>query len=165
MPKNRHSEIRCYDYVNHSYEQVRDVLRQDALAVFQRATKSAVSRAQPVAAELHVDFGGIGVKADVKVNIKNIEERLDSVSSPATRLSVQWEAATTPRLFPVMDGELSIYPLTATETQLDFLGHYKPPFGAAGKAIDAMVGYRIAELSVHHFVTDVAEYLRRTLSK
>jgi hypothetical protein len=25
-----------------------------------------------------------------------------------------------------------------------------------------MVGHRIAEVSVHHFVNDVAEYLRRT---
>jgi hypothetical protein len=27
-------EIRCYDYVNHPYEHVRDALRQDALTVF-----------------------------------------------------------------------------------------------------------------------------------
>jgi hypothetical protein len=63
-----------------------------------------------------------------------------------------------------MKGELSIYPLTATETQLDFSGRYKPPFGAAGKAMNAIVGHRIAEVSVHRFVNDVAGYLRKTLA-
>ena len=40
------SEIRCYDYVNHPYERVRDTLRQHALTVFQSATKAAAYRAQ-----------------------------------------------------------------------------------------------------------------------
>jgi hypothetical protein len=62
MSKER--EIRCYDYVNHPYEHVRDALRQAALTVFQSATKAAASRAQSIAAELHVDIGGIGIKTD-----------------------------------------------------------------------------------------------------
>jgi hypothetical protein len=83
--------------------------------------------------------------------------------APVTRLRLEWEAATRPRLFPLMKAELSIYPLTATETQLDFSGLYKPPFGALGKAMNAIVGHRIAEVSVHRFVSDVAEYLRQVL--
>ena len=59
-------EIRCYDYVNHPYEHVRDALRQGALAVFQSATKAAAYRAQSIAAELHVDVAGIGVKSDFR---------------------------------------------------------------------------------------------------
>jgi hypothetical protein len=34
-----------------------------------------------------------------------------------------------------------------------------------GKAINAIVGYRIAEVSVHRFVGDVAAYLRQALTK
>jgi hypothetical protein len=164
MSKNNGREIHCYDYVNHPYDRVRDALSQHALTIFQSATKSAVSRAQSVATELHVDFGGVGIKADVKVHIKNVEEKVDTIPSPTTRLLFEWEAATMPGLFPVMQAELSIYPLTPTETQLDFLGHYEPPFGAMGKAINAVVGYRIAEASVHSFVTDVAGYLRQALA-
>jgi hypothetical protein len=62
-----------------------------------------------------------------------------------------------------MKADLSIYPITATETQLDFKGLYEPPLGPLGKAANAMVGHRIAEVSVHRFVSDVAEYLRKTL--
>ena len=163
MSKGR--EIRCYDYVNHPYERVRDALRQDALSVFQSASKSSDIRAQSIAAELHVDIGGIGVMTDIKISVKNVEEKVfDAVWAPATRLLVEWEAATMPRLFPLMKAELSIYPLTATETQLDFLGLYEPPFGAVGKAMNAIVGHRIAEVSVHRFISDVAAYLRKALA-
>jgi hypothetical protein len=51
-----------------------------------------------------------------------------------------------------MKGALSIYPLTATETQLDFWGLYELPFGAVGKAMNAIVGHRIAEVSGHRFI-------------
>jgi hypothetical protein len=162
MGKGR--EIRCYDYVNHPYERVRDALKQDALAVFQSATKAAASRAQSIAAELHVGVGGIGIKTDIRISVKNVKEKLDAVAAPATRLLLEWEAATMPRLFPLMKAELSIYPLTPTETQLDFLGLYKPPFGAVGKAMNAIVGHRIAEVSVHRFIDEVAGYLRQALA-
>jgi hypothetical protein len=158
------TKIRCYDYVNRPYEHVRDALKQNALTVFQSATKTAASRAQSVASELHVDFGGIGLKTEIKIALKGIEERLaDSISMPMTKLLLEWEAATMPRLFPLMKGELAVYPLTSTETQLDFSGIYKPPFGALGKTMNAIVGHRIAEVSVHRFVTEVAEYLRQIL--
>jgi hypothetical protein len=157
-------EIRCYDYVNHPYEQVRDALSKDALTVFRAATKAATARAQSIAAELRLDIGGIGVQADVRISVKNVEEKeVDATSTPATRLLLEWEAATMPRLFPLMKAELSIYPLTATETQLDFSGFYESPFGAVGKAMNAIVGHRIAEVSVHRFISDVAGYLRQAL--
>lgn len=158
-------EIRCYDYVNHPYARVRDALSTGALNVFQSATKAAASRAQSIAAELHVDVGGVGVKSDIRISIKNVEEKLldAALSTPVTRLQLEWEGATMPGLFPLMKAELSIYPLTATETQLDFWGIYEPPFGPVGKAMNAIVGHRIAEVSVHRFISGVAEYLRHAL--
>ena len=63
-----------------------------------------------------------------------------------------------------MKAELSVYPLTATETQLDFSGIYEPPLGAVGKALNAVAGHRIAESSVHRFISDVAAYLRQALA-
>ena len=158
-------QIRGYDYVKHPYERVRDVLKANALAVFQSATKAAASRAESVAAELHVDFAGLGVKADINIAVKGVEEKPASdLSGPSTTLLVEWKAATLPRLFPLMRGELSVYPLTSTETQVDFSGIYEPPFGAVGKTMNAIAGHRIAEASVHRFVSDVAGYLRQDLA-
>ncbi len=68
-------KIRSYDYVNRPYERVCDALRQNSLTIFQSATKAAASRAQLIAAELYVDFGGIGVKTDVNISVRNIEEK------------------------------------------------------------------------------------------
>ena len=163
--KNKGREIRCYDYVNHPYERVRDALKQNALRVFQSATKTAASRAQSVAAELRVDFGVIGVKTDIKIAVKSVKEKVRSSNSvPSTTLRLEWEAAKMPRLFPLMKGELSVYPLTSSETQLDFSGVYKPPFGTVGKTMNTIVGHRIAEVSVHRFINDVAGYLRQSLA-
>jgi hypothetical protein len=158
-------EIHCYDYVNHPYARVRDALSKETLWVFQSATKAAASRAQSIASELRVDFGAIGIEAEIRISVKNIEVKdQGGISDPVTRLQLEWEAATMPRLFPLMRAELSIYPLTSTETQLDFKGLYEPPFGALGKAANAIVGHRIAEASVERFVADVAQYLRKNLN-
>jgi len=161
---SRGREIHCYDYVNHPYEQVRGALSKDTPAVFQSATKAAASRAQSIASELRIEIGGVGIEADIRVSVKNIEAKdREGRSGPVTRLQLEWEAARMPRLFPLMKADLVIYPITATETQLDFKGLYEPPLGPLGKAINAIAGHRIAEASVHRFVTDVAEYLRNTL--
>jgi hypothetical protein len=156
-------ELRFYDYVNHPYEQVRDVLKQHALAVFQAATKNAASRAESVASELHVDLAGIGVRADIKISVNDVEETNDPIVGSLTRLHLEWKAAKIPQLFPLMKGELALYALTKTETQLDFSGVYEPPFGALGKTMNAMAGHRIAEASVHRFVGDIAAYLRQAI--
>lgn len=163
---NRGREVRSFDYVNHPYETVRDVLRADPEDVFRAATRAAASRARSVASELHVDIGGLAVSAPINLSIGGIEETARGArSGPVTRIPVAWEGAQHPGLFPLMSAELSIYPLTATETQLDFQGRYEPPLGAVGNAIDAVVGHRIAEASVHRFVRDVARHLRDSIGE
>ena len=163
--KKRH-HIRCYDYVNHPYAQVRDLLSQDAVSVFHDATQSAASRAESVASELRVDIAGVDMGAEIAVSVPSVKDEDRKVTSrPKTTLEVEWEAAKSPRLFPVMKGELSIYPLTTTETQLDFSGHYEPPLGALGGAVDAVIGHRIAEASVHRFMAEVARHLRTSLKE
>jgi len=63
-----------------------------------------------------------------------------------------------------MKAELAVYPLTPTETQLDFAGRYEPPLGLLGEAMNSIAGHRIAEASVHRFLVDVAEHLRSKLA-
>ena len=162
---NRGTEIRCYDYVNRPYDQVRDALTKDALAIFQSATRAAASRAQSLAAELRAGVGAIGLEAEIVISVKKVEEKpAAEMSDPLTRLRLEWQAAKMPALFPFMQAELLVYPLTATETQLDFSGAYEPPLGPVGKALNALALHRIAESSVHRFIADVAEYLRQALA-
>lgn len=157
-------EIRCYDYVNRPYGQVRDALAKDALAIFQAATRAAATRAQSLASELRVDLGGIAVEAEILISVKKVEEKEAAMAEPVTRIELEWQAAKMPGLFPLMKAELAAYPLTSSETQLDFSGAYEPPLGPVGKALNAVAGHRIAESCVHRFVSDVAAYLRQELA-
>ncbi|HTL04816.1 MAG TPA: hypothetical protein VL241_03655 [Gemmatimonadales bacterium] len=164
MSKQR--QIRCFDYVNRGYAQVRDALQADTLGALSRATKTAAARAEAVAVQLHVHVAGMDVGKEVDLSIGKISEAAAGPgrSTPVTRLPLEWKARESANLFPLMHAELSVYPLTATETQLDLSGHYDPPLGLFGGAVDAVVGHRIAEATIHRFMSDVAEYLRRTLS-
>lgn len=163
---NKNKTIRCYDYVNHPYEAVRDILSAEDTTVFHDATKAATSHAQDLTSELRVNIGGIEVSKDVSILMKKIEDRpKESGLSALARFQIEWRATNKPHLFPFMHAELSVYPLTAKETQLDFSGTYEPPLGVLGDAIDAVVGRRIAEASVHRFIQNVAAYLRATLAE
>lgn len=163
---SRDKTIRVYDYINHPYEAVRQKLTAEALEVFRSATKTAALRAKSVASELHVNFAGIEVGTDISIAVKSIDNEPKTVSQPATtRIHLEWESAKLPRLFPFMRAELSVYPLTSTETQLDLAGNYEPPFGVVGSVIDSVLGYRIAEAAVHQFIRDIAVYLRSELQK
>lgn len=157
-------QIRTYDYVNHPYDRVRDALCKNTSSVFQAATKAAAARANTLASELRIDLAGIQLGADIAISVKGTAHAPASgTAGPSTVIQLEWEAANRPHLFPFMRAELAIYPLTATETQLDFSGVYSPPLGVLGSAVNALVGHRIAESSVHRFVADVAQHLRATL--
>lgn len=154
-------EIRTYDYVNRPYAAVRAALTEDPAAVFSDATRAAADRAWSVAGELHVKIAGLDVSTEVFFTIGTVtEEASGPLGGSTTRIPVSWEAAAHPAWFPLMDGVLAVYPLTSTETQLDFLGRYEPPLGLVGGAVDAVVGHRIAEASVHRFIGNVARFLR-----
>jgi hypothetical protein len=108
-----------------------------------------------------VDLGGIKLGADITIRVRDISHLpAKGMDGPSTVIYLEWEAANRPNLFPFMKAELAIYPLTATETQLDFSGVYEPPLGVLGSAMNAVAGHRIAESSVHRFVSEVAEHLR-----
>lgn len=157
--------LRYFDYVNHPYEAVRQAIKADPAAVFSAATKNAASRANNVAAGLHVNIAGIDIGTDITIQVKAVEELDKKIGSPPmTRLQLEWAAEKMPGLFPFMEAELSIYPLSATETQLDLSGEYQVPLGLLGKTVNAAIGHRIAEASIHQFVAEVAAYLRSRLA-
>jgi hypothetical protein len=155
--------VRSFDYVNQPYERVREALSADPTGVFRDATRAAASRARSVAAALTVNIAGIDVSTEIAIKVARLED-VKRRSGPTTLAVIEWKAARRPRLFPLMSAELTIYPLTATETQLDFAGRYRPPLGALGRAVDAVAGHRIAEASVHRFVANVAQHLREKLA-
>jgi hypothetical protein len=155
--------LRVFDYVNHPYGRVRDALAADPLAVFRTATTAAAARADALTTELRASIGPIDVAADIDIRVLSTETVASPEGSETTRITVEWQAAKNPGLFPVMRAVLAVYALTATETQLELEGDYQPPLGALGRVVDAAIGHRIAEASVHRFIAQVASHLRAVL--
>ena len=163
---SRPHELRSYDYVNRPYPVVRDALRDGLGGIFERATNGATGRAQALAAALKVDLGPFEVGTNVVIEVLGVEEREEGPvgRTPTTFITLRWKAARAAALFPSMEAELVVYPLAKNETQLELHGHYSPPLGAIGNALTSLVGHRIADASVHRFVTDVASFLRDELT-
>ena len=115
--------LRCHQYVNRPYTDVRELLRQRAQTVFQGATQSAAARADALGASLHATVAGLDVGVDVRIHIRATrDEKGVAGMSPVTRFTLGWEAMRATALFPVMSAELSLWPLTSTETQLGIEG-------------------------------------------
>ena len=157
---NKRKLVRVFDFVKKPYERVHSLLEWNAQAVFRDATIAAAQRAEKVASALHLNIGGIEIGKEIEISIKGVERRPRTEARPeSTRIRMEWKATRVPGLFPFMSAEMTVFPLTSTETQLDFEGEYEPPLGPLGGVIDAAIGHRIAEASVHQFVSDVAAHL------
>ncbi len=155
-------EIRCYDYVNRPFASVRRVIATDPAGLFQRATTTAAERARSLSSRLRVSFGGIEVGKDVRIEVTAVDpgrhppgEHLNE----GIALDLRWQATTDAGLFPVMRAELLVYPISPDETQLDLRGFYTPPLSVLGAGLDSLVGHRVAEASIHRFLSDVAQRL------
>lgn len=157
-------KVRYYQFVQRPYGAVRGLLRERPLEVLQRATTSAAARAEALGATLRVALAGFEIGVDVKIHVTAIrDEEAVGGLSPVTHVMLSWEAARAPGLFPLMSAQLSIWPLSSTETEIEIEGEYRPPLGAVGDALDAAVGYRIARASVHQFLEDVVRQIHLEL--
>jgi hypothetical protein len=153
--------VRCYAYVDRPYEGVRRLLRERALDVFRCATRSAAARANALGETLYVGTAGISVGVDIDIEIRTSWDEAGVAGlSPVTLVNILWKAAHGPSFFPSMAAELSVWPMTHTETQLTLEGTYRPPLGPLGSVVNAAVGHRIVEAAVHRFLDDVARELR-----
>lgn len=160
---NNPREVRCYQYVNRPYEDVRDLLRRRLAEVCQSATRSAASRGRAVAASLHARAAGIDFGVDVRITVGDVHDERDAQGTSVCRIPLAWVATQHGHFFPTMDARLSLWPLTSTETQLELLGAYEPPLGLVGDAFDAALGHRIAEATVSRFLDDVVAQIRKEL--
>ena len=80
-------KLRCYAYVNRPYGAVREVMRLRPLEVFQRATSSAATRANAIAASLHARMAGVDVGVDVRIEVQGVRDDEGVAGmSPVTRL-------------------------------------------------------------------------------
>jgi hypothetical protein len=150
-------------YVQRPFEQVCRLLERETVRVLQPATETAARRTGELVADLRVELGGFEIGRAVVVDAGPFGR--DAVGSG--RLPIAWKAANATALFPAIEGELVVTSMSDEPhplTQITLAGWYRPPLGAVGALGDVLVGHRVAEASVRHFLEEVARRLERELS-
>lgn len=146
----------AYTYADVAYDDAIALLADDPEDVLQSATDASVDHGDEVVARLELDVAGFEVGRDVVVHLG----AFDPIEQLRGVLPLRWEAAEGQVLFPTVDATLEIAAMSLHPpmTQVTLAGHYRPPMGAIGRALDR-VAHRAAEAVIHRFVRDVAERL------
>jgi hypothetical protein len=74
-------------------------------------------------------------------------------------IAIRWEASRLSRLFPILDGTLELSSKDETHSRLAIKASYRPPFESVGRLIDAALLHKVAEATVHSFLSQLAATL------
>lgn len=74
-----------------------------------------------------------------------------------TLLPMTWRATGPNRVFPQLDADVEVAALGPSRTQLSISARYRPPMGAAGRALDRALLHRVAEATIKDFLDRVGE--------
>ncbi|MCA1840003.1 MAG: hypothetical protein ABR507_02635 [Actinomycetota bacterium] len=72
---------------------------------------------------------------------------------------ISWEATGATALFPKMDAELRLAPVSPSISKLGIEGSYEPPLGTIGRVINRALLHRVAEATIKHFIDRLGEAL------
>lgn len=152
-------ELHVYAYVEAPFDLCTKLLAENATRVFQQATEESAAQARVLSRTLELEVGGFSVSREVLIEVGEFEPR----QLTACVIPLRWHAETGRLLFPELEAELEVATLVFDPplTQLTLQGTYEPPLGAVGAGADKLALGRLAEATVHRFVHDVADQLRR----
>jgi hypothetical protein len=144
--------IRHFAYVERPFRDVRRAVADAPQRLLADASASNGADPAPVA-ELRIRRAGLDLARDVRMVIGDVQVGIHSA-----RLPIQWEDATRPSLFPILEATLEIAPVRAGRhamTQLGLFGQYRPPFGRLGGLADNLAGHGIVVASVEQFLNEL----------
>jgi len=153
--------LHCYAYVEAPWDQVSRLLAEDSRSVLQHATVDAADQAQQLTRTLELEVGGFTVSRDVTIEVGEFVPREVTRSV----VPLRWHAERGRLLFPELaaDLEVAAVSLDPPLTQLTVAGSYEPPLGLLGAGADRLMLHRLAEATMHRFVHEVADELRRLI--
>jgi hypothetical protein len=102
----------------------------------------------------------VGFGARVRV-ARRVEIELGAPvhTSGKTVLPLRWTPTGASGLFPSLEADLEVAPLSSNRTQLAMSARYAPPLGPIGHAIDRAILYRVAEATLKDFLDRVGDAL------
>ena len=106
----------------------------------------------------------IGVRvAGVPVRKRVVVEFGDALkTSTWAVVRVNWKATFPQRLFPTMEGKVSLSPQGKSAAKLTVSGVYVPPLGHLGEDLNEAVMHPVAELTVRELAGAIAKRLSRS---
>ena len=72
---------------------------------------------------------------------------------------VSWQSSGLSALFPVLDGDVELLPLSPDHCRVSLFASYLPPFGQVGGQLNRALLHRVAQSTVRSFLARVAESL------
>lgn len=144
--------LRSRDDVNQPYPRVRDVLIADPQQVFRHPTSADGAPSAHVRLLDPLEGGG-GISIVISGMVQT-----SAYGEEAMWLRLVWQPSR-PNVFPAMSGTLTVFPSSATETQLELDAIYDP----AG-LVDDDAGHRLAAASVEMLSRDITSWLREELA-
>jgi hypothetical protein len=82
-----------------------------------------------------------------------------------TRWSLHWEPVGHTTTLPAFEGVLEVLDGDDGTAVMRLCGSYHPPLGVVGLIVDGVIGHRVAEVSIEHFVGGVARRLDRAAAR
>jgi hypothetical protein len=111
---------------------------------------SAEVEGETLLVRLGPDWGRGWITREVRVRIRGTRYRGES-----NVISLTWEDAQRPGLFPVLDGDLELSPLGADTCRLTLSATYTPPLGTLGADLDRALLHRVAQSTMRSFLRQV----------
>jgi hypothetical protein len=150
------NELYFYEYVERKANEIVGLLQRAKPEIFQAATQMAVTKTSQLHSLLHVQIAGLEIGKEVEIEVGEARDDGQTALFP-----VRWRATGQDWLFPSMKGEIEVTALDnfAPLTQVALRGRYRPPASLIGALGDAVIGHRLAEAAVRHFVLDLARRL------
>ena len=94
-----------------------------------------------------------------------VNRKVDISLGPVTRTSgcvrrhLAWRATAQARLFPVMEGCITLFGAGTSYCVLEVKAHDQPPLGRVGRLADRALLHLVASASIERFADEVAERL------
>jgi hypothetical protein len=136
--------------IDRAYDATEAALRREAESWLPEADL----KDDELTAELTFDPVGKRIRRRVRAMVGSVQRFGYGVT-----VHLEWEAAEHPQLYPRFEGVLRLEQLGSGRCQLRLDGHYRPPGGELGAALDRAVMRRVAQATVHDFFKETAALL------
>jgi len=142
--------VRASAPVRVPFRDVERALRLCLAALLQPSARGAKPMDGRLVVDVHVRgrFGRMRVPVVIDVETPRHPEA-------GVVVHLRWRARRLPKLFPIMDADLSVHPRVGDGSELTLSGSYLPPLGPLGVLGDLVVG-RLAHSTTQALVEDLA---------